>query len=63
MASTTNSNIDISNLNKIELLRRLTEHASRVSCPLLAIMPAPVFNEEEGKKAIENGWIDYYSGS
>lgn len=54
--------IDITGLDKVELLRRL--HENQIVAGFFTMMgrPAPPFDEKEAVKFIENGYIDYFCG-
>ncbi len=53
--------LDISKLNKVELLQKLCENQKAAGFFAMSGRPVPTFNTEQAKKAVTQ-YIDYFSG-
>ena len=54
--------INIENVDKVELLKKLHENQISASFFSMNNIPAPMFDYSNAKECISNGYIDYYCG-
>jgi hypothetical protein len=54
--------LDISGLNKVELLKRLWEKQIVAGFFKFSGLPSPAFDKKEAESAVKKGYIDYFCG-